>query len=72
MSFSSDVKRELCEIVPEKACCRKAQLYGMLEAGRSFSADRISLQTESEAVAQLYQRLLQDRKSTRLNSSHRT
>lgn len=60
MSFSSDVKRELCEIVPEKACCRKAQLYGMLEAGRSFSADRISLQTESEAVAQVYQRLLQE------------
>lgn len=60
MSFSSDVKRELCGILPEKACCRKAQLYGMLEAGRSFSADRISLQTENEQVAQVYVRLLQE------------
>ena len=60
MSFSSDVKCELCETLPERACCRKAQLYGMLEAGRSFSADRISLQTENEQVAQVYAQLLHE------------
>lgn len=60
MSFSSDVKRELCELVPEKTCCRKAELYGMLEGGRSFSASRISLQTELEEVAALYSALMRE------------
>lgn len=58
MSFSSDVKRELCELVPENDCCRKALLYGMLEGGRSFSAGQISLQTESNDVAALYTSLM--------------
>ncbi len=60
MSFSSDVKRELCETLPEKPCCRKAQLYGMLEAGRSFSAKKISLQTENDFVAACYTQLLRE------------
>lgn len=58
MSFSSDVKQELCGLVPENACCKKALLYGMLEGGRSFSARQISLQTESEDVATLYTALM--------------
>ncbi len=60
MSFSADVKRELCELVPQKACCRKAELYGMLEGGRSFSAANISLQTELCEVASLYTSLLHE------------
>lgn len=60
MSFSSDVKRELCGVLLEKRCCRKAQLYGMMEAGRSFSVDRITLQTENELVADVYASLLQE------------
>ena len=60
MSFSSEVKKELASIVPDRSCCRKAQLYGMLEAGRSFSASRITLQTESSAVADLFEWLLRE------------
>lgn len=30
MSFSSDVKQELCRIEPETPCCLKAELAGLL------------------------------------------
>ncbi|MGI6265454.1 MAG: hypothetical protein ACOYJY_08365, partial [Acutalibacteraceae bacterium] len=60
MSFSSDVKRELCGIWPDRPCCRAAQLYGMLEGGRSFSREKITLQTEHRPVADLFERLLLD------------
>lgn len=58
MSFSSEVKKELASILPDRGCCRRAELYGMLEAGRSFSSSRITLQTESAAVADLFASLL--------------
>ncbi len=54
MSFSSDVKLELTDILPDKPCCRAAQAYGMLQFGHAFSGREISLQTEQEAVARLY------------------
>ena len=54
MSFSSDVKQELTEILPDKPCCRAAQAYGMLQFGHACSGREISLQTEQEAVARLY------------------
>lgn len=57
MSFSSDVKNELTDTLPDKPCCRAAQAYGMLEFGHAFSGQEISLQTEQEAVADLYARL---------------
>ncbi len=60
MSFSSQVKEELTAQLPEKACCRAALLYGLLECGRGFSVRDISLQTEYAAVAQVYTSLLQE------------
>ena len=53
MSFSSDVKTELCAVRPENGCCLAAQMYGMLEFGRAFSPTEVSVQTEHEAVANL-------------------
>jgi len=38
-------------------CCAAAQAYGMLENGHAFSPARVSLLTESEAVARLYCRM---------------
>ena len=58
MSYSADVKRELAEQLPDKICCRAAQAYGMLEFGHAFSGREISLQTEQEAVADLYDKLV--------------
>lgn len=50
MSFSQDVKRELCGVKPS-GCCRKAECYGILLFNRMFSYNSISLLTESEEVA---------------------
>lgn len=58
MSFSSEVKNELAALEPEKACCRAAEAYGLLEFGHAFSAGSLSLQTENEAVATRYGSLL--------------
>lgn len=52
MSFSRDIKRELCQIEPERPALRKAELYGLLLCGRQFSARGISIQTENPLVAE--------------------
>ncbi|MBR6902310.1 MAG: DNA-binding protein WhiA [Clostridia bacterium] len=59
MSFSSDVKTELCEIrLPE--CSKMPICYGFLLFSRSFSVDGIKMQTETEAVASLFKRLISE------------
>ena len=58
MSFSSEAKKEIAAALPDKQCCRTAQAYGMLECGHAFSAAEISLQTEQEAIADVYDRLV--------------
>ncbi len=58
MSFSSEAKKEIAATLPDRLCCRSAQLYGMLEFGHAFSGAEISLQTEQEVVADVYTYLL--------------
>ncbi|NMP38356.1 MAG: DNA-binding protein WhiA [Clostridiales bacterium] len=53
MSFSSQIKEELCS-VESKPCCLKAEAFGMLLFGREFSASRISMLTDLECVAEKY------------------
>lgn len=53
MSFSSDVKTELTELI-SSACCTKAEAFGMLIFGRAFGISEISLMTEIKAVAEHY------------------
>ncbi|WBY64015.1 MAG: putative cell division protein WhiA [Thermocaproicibacter melissae] len=50
MSFASDTKNELCRIEPQR-CCRKAECYGLLLFGHSFSLQGVSLTTENLATA---------------------
>lgn len=57
MSFSSDIKNELAAVSGD-ACCELAQAYGMAEFSRAFSASAVSLQTESQVVAERYAALL--------------
>ena len=59
MSFSSDVKNELTQSI-SSACCYKAEAFGMLLFGRSFSLSEISLMTEIEEVAQRYCACIRD------------
>ncbi len=59
MSFSSDVKTELCELkLPQHT--KMPLCYGFLLFCRSFSVDGIKLQTENQAVATLFSKLLSE------------
>lgn len=57
MSFSSEVKNELCRI-RQHECCDLAECYGMLLLSRSFSEKDISLLTEHEETALRFRNLL--------------
>ena len=54
MSFSSDVKKELCTIECENDCCQRAEAYGLLYFGRAFGKSDISIMTDYEFVAERY------------------
>ncbi len=58
MSFSTDIKEEICELQPVSACCKKAEALGMLIFGRSFSLSEISFMTELNCVAMHYCNLI--------------
>ena len=47
MSFSSDIKKELCKIEISDSDTLKAELYGMLLFGKIFSDSRIVFKTEN-------------------------
>ena len=52
MSFSSDVKQELCRAPLSRKCCAQAEAYGVLLYCNTFSSGDIRIITESEALAQ--------------------
>ena len=52
MSFSSDVKQELCRAPLNRKCCAQAEAYGVLLYCNTFSSGEIRIITESEALAQ--------------------
>ena len=54
MSFSSDVKKELCAIEYNSDCCQRAEAYGILYYGRAFSSNEISIMTDYDFVAERY------------------
>ncbi|MBE6749207.1 MAG: DNA-binding protein WhiA [Ruminococcaceae bacterium] len=58
MSFSTDIKEEICELQPASACCKKAEALGMLVFGRAFSLSEISFMTELNCVAIRYCNLI--------------
>ncbi len=50
MSFSVQVKKELCAIAPETVSCAETQLAAILQYGRALEKDRCLLQTENRMV----------------------
>ncbi len=58
MTFSEKVKSELSGIENKKGCCQKAQAYGLLLFGYSFTSSAIALHTVKKAVADCYADLL--------------
>ena len=59
MSFSTEVKNELCRVSMQRACCTRAEIYGALLHASMFSHKEIRLSTENAAVARRLQALLQ-------------
>lgn len=57
MSFSSDIKAELCKC-SNRDCCARAECYGMIFFSRSFARDDISVLTESHDVAKAFSSLI--------------
>ena len=57
MSFASEVREELCRILPEKCCCRFAECYGILLFCNTFAKNEIKIVTESRSFAELLPRL---------------
>lgn len=59
MSFSANVKSELCKTPMQRICCTRAEAYGALLYASVFSHREIRLSTEHLAVAKRLQALLQ-------------
>ena len=59
MSFSGEVKSELCRIAVTRACCACAEMYGVLLCCHTFTPQEIRIITESKAFAQRLPKLLE-------------
>ena len=60
MSFSSDIKKELCTAEAYERDLLKAELYGMLIFGKTFREDEIVFTTESVDAVRRITMLLQN------------
>lgn len=47
MSFSSEVKAELCRTALSRRCCAQAEAYGVLLYCNQFTASQVRISTES-------------------------
>ena len=59
MSFSSEAKNELCHVPLNRTCCARAEAYGVLLYGNTFSPTEVRLITESADFAARLPRLFQ-------------
>ena len=59
MSFSGEVKSELCRTAISKTCCACAEMYGVLLCCNTFTPQEIRIITESEPFARRLPKLLE-------------
>jgi DNA-binding protein WhiA len=57
MSYSADVKAELCRLPLHKKCCQAAEIYGILLFCNTFSKDEVRIVTESRPFVQRTEKL---------------
>lgn len=57
MSFSGEVKTELCRLPVTRSCCARAEAYGALLYGHTFSPLEIRVVTGQEVFAERLQRI---------------
>ncbi len=79
MSFSSEIKTELCALKSSDEEILKAELYGILLYGKTFSADKIVFKTENpaacirtaELLQTLYMPIVEQQSGLRVKNSDR-
>ena len=52
MSFTSDARREIAAVIPERDCCRRAAAYGAACFARRFDSDGLLIRTDGEEAAE--------------------
>lgn len=57
MNFTSEVKRELCAVMPKKRCCEVAAVSALLLTCGTVTGDEIEFVCENERLAQFFLRL---------------
>lgn len=57
MSFSQDVKAELCRLPVQRLCCARAEAYGVLLYANTFTTGEVRIVTESDEFAARLPRL---------------
>ena len=57
ISFSGNVKNEICRNFPQKRCCALAECFGILLFCNNFNGDSIRIITESREFAQILPKL---------------
>lgn len=60
MSFSFDVKEELCKVQEKDNICKAAELYGMVLFGQTVEADQLKISTENVLVINHLQSITAD------------
>ena len=65
MSFSTDTKNELARVIPEKDCCKLAEIAGFLRVTAGFliaggGRVRLTMTTDNPAVARHFKGLIRD------------
>lgn len=58
MSFSGDVKTELCQADLDRLCCTRAEIYGVLLYSNTFTPQEVRIITESRSFARRLPALL--------------
>ena len=64
MSFSSETKKELSKIIPEKKCCTLAEIAGFARMNGSIrlmggGRMNVSLTSEDPSIARLFKQMIQ-------------
>lgn len=58
MSFSNQIKNEICEVYKMSECCKVCLLYGILSTAKTFNETEIEFLSESNDVAIYFSRLI--------------
>ncbi len=51
MSFTQQIKNQVCSTLPQKACCEQAFIFSILLCSRGYSKTHIGFHTENKEVA---------------------